>query len=219
MGKIHLFTPEQTIILNQVEKDLYLKSNFYFTGGTALSYLYLQHRHSEDLDFFTEKELDQEKILTQVSEWAKIYDFSYEPQMKEVVYIFLLTFKNGMQLKVDFGYYPHPRVKKGTRYKSLEVDSLVDIAINKLVTINQRAVVKDFVDLYFLLKHFTIWDLMYGAEEKFRMKTDPFILAGDILYNVEQFDTMPRMIKPLTLEELKFFFREKAKEFGKKAVE
>jgi predicted nucleotidyltransferase component of viral defense system len=30
-----------------------LSKNFYWTGGAALSYLYLQHRKSEDIDLFS----------------------------------------------------------------------------------------------------------------------------------------------------------------------
>jgi predicted nucleotidyltransferase component of viral defense system len=33
-----------------------LKDAFFLTGGTALSEFYLQHRISDDLDFFTEEE-------------------------------------------------------------------------------------------------------------------------------------------------------------------
>ncbi len=219
MGKTNLFTPEQTIILNQVAKDPYMRSNFYFTGGTALSYLYLQHRHSEDLDFFSENELDQSKILSLITQWAQTHNFTFEPQMKEVVYIFLLNFKSGSTLKIDFGFYPYPRVEKGKKYKNLDVDSLLDIAINKLVSVNQRTTAKDFVDLYFLLKHFTLWDLMYGAEKKFRMKFEPFVLGSDLILKSENLESLPRMIKPLTLNQLKAFLMEKGKEIAKKSVE
>ncbi len=219
MEKVSLFTPEQNIILNQVAKDSYLRSNFYFTGGTALSYLYLHHRNSEDLDFFTTIKLDPAEILAKITNWAQQYDFKFESQMKEVVYIFFLTFNNGIKLKVDFGYYPVQRVEKGMQYKQLEVDSLFDIAINKLVTIQQRTTVKDFVDLYFLLEQFTIWDLMYGAEAKFHMKIDLFMLAGDLLYKPEEFSSLPKMIKPLTLEELRAFFRETAIGLARRSVE
>jgi len=51
------------------------------------------------------------------------------------------------------------------------------------------------------------------------MKNDPFILAANLLNKVEEFDYMPKMIKPLTLDELKSFFRQKAKEVGMRAVE
>jgi len=95
---------------------------------------------------------------------------------------------------------------------------LADIATNKLLTINQRTQVKDFVDLYFLLEKYTVWDLMEGMRIKYRMKTEPFFVASDFL-KVEDFEFLPKMIKPLDLNELKSFFREKAKETAKKAVE
>lgn len=53
-------------ILSQLQKEFfveiariaYLKDTFYLTVGTALAAFYLQHRYSEDLDFFTETEVD-----------------------------------------------------------------------------------------------------------------------------------------------------------------
>ncbi len=49
MGKIQFISREQKIILDEIDKEEYLSSNFYFTGGTALSSFYLHHRYSDDL--------------------------------------------------------------------------------------------------------------------------------------------------------------------------
>jgi hypothetical protein len=38
MGKIQFATPEQELILDAVKQNNFLRANFYFTGGTALSY-------------------------------------------------------------------------------------------------------------------------------------------------------------------------------------
>lgn len=217
MGKIYLFTPEQKIIFDQISTSKYIRSNFYFTGGTALSYYYLHHRYSEDLDFFSEDKLDTQALLLLMQEWSHTYNFSFTQVFREVVYIFNLVFENGSELKVDFGHYPHRRVRPELSYQGLAIDSLLDIAINKLLTVNQRTKVKDFVDLYFLLKEFTLWDLIEGQRVKFRVKTDPFILSGDFL-KVESFTEMPRMIKPLTLIQLQTYFRKLAVSLGKKAV-
>ena len=65
---------------------------------------------------------------------------------------------------------------------------------------------------------FTIWDLLEGVRIKFNVKIDPFILGSDLL-KVEGFDFLPEMIKPLTLDQLKSFFRKKAKEISKKILE
>jgi len=84
---------------------------------------------------------------------------------------------------------------------------------------SQRTDVKDFVDLYFLLKgEFSVWDLIYSLKVKFNIKTEPFLLAEDFL-KIEDFEFMPRIIKKLTLNELKLFFREQAKKIGMRMVE
>lgn len=214
MGKVQILTKEQQIILAEVKKNPFF-SGFYFTGGTALSAFYLHHRYSEDLDFFSEKEFDPQEIFTLISGWAGQYHFTFTSEFHEVVYIFLLTFKNKKKLKVDFGYYPYRRIEQATVIDDIKIDSLLDIAINKLLTIIQRSNVKDFVDLYFLLDHFTIWDLIEGVRVKFKMKLDPYIIASDFL-KIEDFENMPRMTKPLTLDQLKAFFRRQAQKIGKK---
>ncbi|PIV01712.1 hypothetical protein COS55_01130, partial [Candidatus Shapirobacteria bacterium CG03_land_8_20_14_0_80_40_19] len=59
---------EQTI-LNPFQKktlDFFKKTSlskkFYLSGGTALAEVYLHHRYSEDLDFFTAEELNLEEL-------------------------------------------------------------------------------------------------------------------------------------------------------------
>lgn len=64
MGKVQIITQRHQIILDEVKKNNYLNKHFYFTGGTALSAVYLQHRYSDDIDLFTSKdELDKEFLL------------------------------------------------------------------------------------------------------------------------------------------------------------
>ena len=219
MGKISILTLDQRKILDQIIKNNYIKDNFYLTGGTALSEFYLKHRYSEDLDFFTENKYDTQVIINFIKQLSESLDFTFEAELLEFLYRFNLKLSNKNVLKLDFSYYPGKRVEKGEVYKDFEVDSLLDIAINKLSTIQQRYNVKDYVDLYFLLDKFTLWDLIEGVKIKFRMEIEPWILASDIIYCVEKFDSLPQMIKPLTLEKLKSFFRRLAKEIGSKAVE
>lgn len=47
-----ILTPFQKQLLKAIA-DSALSPNFYLTGGTALAAFYLQHRFSEDLDFFS----------------------------------------------------------------------------------------------------------------------------------------------------------------------
>lgn len=216
MGKVN-FTPKQKLIFDEIKKSDFITRNFYFTGGTALSAIYLNHRLSEDLDFFSPEKFDTLPVQNLMTQLSKKYPFKITSQELEVVRIYLLQFKDGEKLKVDFGYYPYKRFKKGQMIDSMEVDSLFDIAVNKMQTIHQRSDVKDFVDLFFLLQNFTVWDLMEGVRVKFLMEIDPYTIAADYL-KVKNFEDLPKMIKKLTLDELKSFFIDKAKKLGKSAV-
>ena len=223
MGKISQgrsikFTPKQKIIFDEIKNSDFINQNFYFTGGTALSSVYLQHRLSEDLDFFSQEKFDTLPILNLITRWSKKHRFKITEQEAEVVWIFVLEFPDKEKLKVDFGYYPYKRLERGKLIESMEVDSMLDIAVNKLQTIHQRTDAKDFVDLYFLLDKFTVWDLMEGVRAKFRMELDPYTVAADYL-KVEGLENLPKMLVPLELRQLQNFFREKAKKIGMRIVE
>ena len=128
-----ILTPKQSQFLEQVSKDEQITKQFYLTGGTALSEFYLQHRLSYDIDLFTEKqEVDQrliETFLKKISQNLGVLEIKRSQMMGLVSYI--LVFDNDQKLKVDFNYYPFPRIEKGTYFKNLEVDSVYDIAANK----------------------------------------------------------------------------------------
>ncbi len=218
MGQNSILTTHQRWFLDQVNHNKYICSQYYFTGGTTLSEFYLHHRYSDDLDFFSQKNIDQPVIFSFIEKFCAQYNGTFESEFIEVVYRFNLHFPHTFDLKIDFSFDPSQRIKKGMIYGNIQVDSLLDIAINKIVTVSQRINVKDFVDLYFLLKKFSTWDLIEGARVKHRIKIEPFILASDLL-TVDTFETLPRMIIPLTLSELKKYFRNKAKELGLKKVE
>lgn len=224
MGKINkallkdpTFTPLQKFIFNEFSKDKKLVSQFYFTGGTALSAIYLGHRKSEDLDFFSDQEFDYSITDNFIEKIAKFKNLQIRLTQHERVRIFELVKGGKVGIKVDFAFYPYKRLEKGVSVSGVKIDSLFDIATNKLQTIINRTEVKDFVDLYFLLKEFTLWDLIYAVKKKFKLEIDLIWLGADYL-KVERFENLPKMLVPLTLEELQDFYREQAKQLGMSVV-
>ncbi|MBI4130236.1 nucleotidyl transferase AbiEii/AbiGii toxin family protein [Candidatus Roizmanbacteria bacterium] len=219
MGKV-TFDPLQQIIVTEFLQSEYLRERFYFTGGTALSIFYFHHRLSEDLDFFSESAFSEETVQQFMSFCAQKYNFKVtvrKPQGVNML-VYQLDFGSKGWLKVDFNHFPYKRIEEGKPTNDLTIDSLRDIGANKLTTIVQRTQVKDFVDLYFLLKEFTIWDLLYGVEVKFKMEYERLMIADDFL-KVDEFDTLPKMLVPLTLKELKSFFRKRALEIGRRITQ
>ena len=215
MGKL-IFTPIQKLIFDEFCKDENLKENYYFGGGTALSVFYLQHRYSEDLDFFVKKEFNQNLIIKFLNQFVKKNNISLKMTKKETVLWFELE-KDKQKLKVDFLDFPYQRIEKGTIYQEVEIDSEKDIGANKILTINLENNPKDYVDLYFLLKKFSIWDLVYAVEAKFGLQLDLIALGEDFL-EAEKLEFLPKMIIPLSLEELKKFYRKLAERIGMKII-
>src|SRR3990167_10234163 len=202
MGQNTILNENQRIVLSKIRDDDFLRDTFYFTGGTALSEVYLQHRESIDLDFFTEHTYDAQNILSRLKRWAQDLDYSIETRYIEPTHIYFLKFQTGDTLKIDFVHYPYKQLSHPSFYDdTLKVDSKLDIATNKLLTITQRTEVKDFVDLFFLLQEYTFWDLKAAVERKFNVRIEPFVIATDLMV-VDEFEYMPRMIRPLTLNDL-----------------
>ena len=217
MGKNSILTDKQKIVLEEISRNKTICDRFYFSGGTALSEFYLQHRYSDDFDFFSLQKFDQQMIFSFLTELSKKFNFSFNSQFIEPVYSCALKFPGKYLLKLDWAYYPYGRVEKGGKFGNLDVDSLLDISVNKLLSLTQRTEVKDFADLFFLLKKFSVWDLIEGVKKKFKMEIEPLTLASHFVL-AEDFDFLPKMIVPLTLTDLKNFFLLQAKNLGKTTV-
>jgi len=81
-----------------------------------------------------------------------------------------LHLSDGKMIKTEFTYFPFPRIEKKKQLGNLFVDSLLDIAVNKIFTIYQKPRSRDFIDLYCILqkeKKLNIADLVKKAEIKF----------------------------------------------------
>lgn len=216
MGKIG-FTSFQKIVFDKISQEKTLRETFYFGGGTALSVFYLNHRYSVDLDFFSEKEFDKDVIIKFINSLSTQLGTSVKMTKKEMVMWFELQ-KDEETLKVDFLNFPYPRFDKNLTYQGIEVDSPKDIGANKLLLLNLTEEPKDYVDLYFILKEkCSIWDLIKIVKNKFNLDLDLISLGEDFM-NVEKVKFLPKMIKPLTLDELKSFFKLQASKLGTKII-
>ncbi|MEK7451571.1 MAG: nucleotidyl transferase AbiEii/AbiGii toxin family protein [Patescibacteria group bacterium] len=219
--QVKILTEEQESFLEAVSESPYLVEKFYFTGGTPLAAFYLNHRLSEDIDLFSENEIFLPSINTFIGKIRK------ELRLTKVDYrqffglhSFQLFFLNKEILKVDFNYYPFPRIEKGTTYKQLKVDSLLDIAVNKVHTIAMKPRARDFIDIYFIIKktNYNFHDLLMKAKAKFDWHIDP-IQLGSRLFLAKEVADYPRMIKKINHQEWRNFFLNEAKKLKNQILE
>lgn len=103
----------QKNILEIISKDKLICDNFYLTGGTALAEFYLQHRLSEDLDFFSENEFESQGVsifFEKIKKQAKIRKVEYQQSFNRN--LFFLDLIDGDKIKMEFTYFPFERKEK-----------------------------------------------------------------------------------------------------------
>lgn len=219
MGKTFLI-PAQKKVLEFLSKDPVFVDNFYFTGGTALVEYYLHHRLSEDLDFFSFKEVD--------SLWLAITAKKLKNKLNAEKIDIQISFNRNLVfikigkdiLKTEFTYFPFVQIERPKTFNGIKVDSLLDVAVNKFFTIYQKPSARHFIDLYLIIKKTKMkWEkLAKLARIKFDTHIDP-IQLGSRLVMANSISDLPKMIINLPEKEWRSFFLQKAKELKEEIKE
>lgn len=146
--KINLLPLHQKVLITLADSPL--NKNFYWTGGTALAFLYLQHRISEDIDLFSDVEFNYQQILPLIHSLRKSAQLK-KIEEKKIFNRYEFFLHNDEMLRLEFVYYDFPPLKVRKKWKGIYVDSLHDIAANKTMALVDRYSPKDAADVYFLI--------------------------------------------------------------------
>lgn len=214
-----ILTSRQQLLLSLLSSQKEIQQYFYLTGGTALAAYYLQHRYSEDLDFFSMKEINPmaiQTILKKVKKQAGLISIDFQQSFNRN--LFFLHFSDEI-VKTEFTYFPFEQIEKPHIINSVTLDSLVDIAVNKTFTIYQKPRSRDFIDLYMIIakENWIFDDLIKKAHAKFDTYLDPLQL-GQQLLQVTELKDYPRMITDIENQEWQTFWLTQAKGLKKQAL-
>jgi len=139
---------EQRLVLGLLSGMEALSRDFFLTGGTALSVFYLHHRSSEDIDFFSTKFRNLPMVDGQLRRLFK--DDLTLIQASPDSYSYLIK---GVKLDLIFDPLSSDESRPVTPLstgREIHVDTLDNIASNKLCAVVSRYEVKDIVDFYFI---------------------------------------------------------------------
>ncbi|MBW1839305.1 MAG: nucleotidyl transferase AbiEii/AbiGii toxin family protein [Deltaproteobacteria bacterium] len=172
-------------ILRELSSSDYL-NEFFLVGGTALA-LHLGHRVSIDIDLFSTNEFDAEKILQKLEQ-----DFQFEMSQRETNTL-LGSIKG---VKVDLVTHAYPMIKPLQIFEGIRIADILDISAMKVNAISVSGErIKDFVDLYYLLKEFTIAEIVGCYELKYRQRNSMHAIKSLIYFEDVDVSEWPRMIK------------------------
>ena len=162
-------------------------SSLRLVGGTALA-LRIGHRRSIDIDLFGSLDIDVYTLSQKLNNLGKVTLLN----QTENIHVYLVN-----EIKVDMVNYHYPWLEDEILIDGIRLAGAKDIAAMKLAAITGRGTKKDFIDLFYLLKQFTLKEMLSFYENKY---TDgsAFLVMKSLTY----FEDADREQSPVMLQQL-----------------
>lgn len=198
-------------VLTILGRNGVLSDDMYLAGGTALA-LQLGHRVSVDLDFFTNKEFNEQKFAEKMNLLPVAFRLEKLERHTILGYI--------GKTKFSLFFYEYPLLYDSKKFFDINIADIKDIAPMKLLAVSNRGIKRDFIDLYFIIaveKIVTLEEVfkLYDLKFKTLPQNKLHILKG-LSYFVSAEDTpMPRMLKTVKWTAVKKFFVQESKVLAK----
>ena len=186
--------------------SLSIFKGFSLAGGTALA-LYFGHRISVDLDFFINRPFDNNQVLISIEK-----EFGND----ELTIINVDT--NSISLivddvKIDVLAHQYPLVEEPIMQEKIRMYGVKDIAAMKLNAIANRGTKKDFFDIYEILKHFSLSEILSFYKLKY-LNNDIYYIVRSLTYFVDAEENLnPIMIGKYDWENVKDFLKKQIESF------
>jgi hypothetical protein len=184
------------------------KADFYLAGGTALALL-LGHRDSFDFDFFCPNSFSTVDLFQKIEQ---VFTGRIIVKTQEAKDTLTVIIDEGV--KASFFAYPHKLVRPLLREDNFEIASLEDIACMKLAAITSRSLLKDYVDLYFILNNIALGKLLTLVKEKYSTIDANLILKSLVYFeDVEQEPILFRHDQDVSFKLIKEYLAWTVKEY------
>lgn len=179
---------------------------FYLAGGTALA-LQIGHRISIDFDLFSEKEISPQ-LLDKVRKIFKEFRIEAVINHSEQLSVMINT------IKVDFVKYNFPPLFVFPEFMGVKLLSIPEIAAAKAYTIGRRITLKDYIDLYYVLrgKFVSLQNLITISIKKYKSEFNERLFLEQLISVVEAEEAPIEFLKkPTTKREMAEFFKNEIK--------
>ena len=163
-------------------------------GGTALALQY-GHRQSIDLDFFGALPEDKDELVEMT---RRVGNVLVTNRSKMIVQ----TIVN--QVKVDFvDYSRYAWIDDPVQGDGFLLASDKDIAAMKVNAIIGRGTRKDFIDLYVLLQHYSLTEILEFYKQKYPEFSEYRALLSMTYFEDAEMQDMPKMFIEIPWDEMK----------------
>lgn len=201
---LEILPEEQLKLLELLSGETFIR-DFYLAGGTCLA-LYLGHRQSYDFDFFIPADFETSQIINILTGLGR-----YERGNEEKNTINGLL--NGV--RISFFGYKYDIIDDFMHHNSIRLAGIKDIAAMKLEAIAGRGSKKDFIDIFFLLKQFSLEQIFSFHAHKYGVGlSNQYHHLKSLVYFIDaDAEAMPLMTSPLNWDKVKAKIRSSASKF------
>jgi len=168
-------------------------SDLRLVGGTSLA-LQIGHRQSIDLDLFGKLDADEFAVSRSLNKLGKVTIL----KKSDNINIYLID-----GIKVDIVNYPYPWLEDVILVDGLHIADIRDIAAMKLSAITNRGTKKDFIDIFFLLKEFSLSQILDFYKQKYHDGSEFLVLKSLSYFDDAEDEEMPIMFIDLEWDEVK----------------
>jgi len=158
--------------------------DFALAGGTGLA-LQTGHRLSVDLDLFSARDFEPEVLLDRLRD-------EFRTELHNISKNTLNLHINGT--KVDLLTYKYPMLNSLIQEGNIRIYSMEDIAAMKLSAVSSRGSKRDFYDLYFLIKKYSLSELLDFYKRKFETEQYYHVIKSLIFFDDAEGEPDPRLI-------------------------
>lgn len=188
---------------------------FYLTGGTALGRFYLNHRFSEDLDFFINADSQYQHYISELKN--KITDkFTVNIQQSLFAddYTRFFIIEDELFLKIEFvndvSYYPG----KPINYKFGKIDTPINILSNKLTALIGRDEPKDIFDIIHLSLNYSFnWINIFENAKQKAVINELDVEQRLVSFPVEWLENVNWLNKPVNIDKTRKILNQIADDF------
>jgi hypothetical protein len=167
--------------------------NTRLVGGTALA-LHLGHRHSYDIDLFGE--ISHQDITLVLNE-IEFDSFVVNQNFRNLKHYSI------NDVKVDMVNYNYKWIEAGIEEEGYRIAGMKDISAMKLHAITGRGSKKDFIDLHFLLKEFSMKEMLDFYTEKYPDHSFFMLVKSLTYFEDAEIQEMPLMYKQVHWTKIK----------------
>jgi len=184
---------EVTLGLLKQLQSLSILSEMRLVGGTSLA-LQIGHRKSIDIDLFGNLSADYENLVDELKTLGEVVSLKNSKNIHSLLI---------NEIKVDIVNYEYKWLTNKITTDNIHLASIEDIAAMKLNAIIGRGSKKDFIDLFFILKDYSLETLIDFYTKKYNDGSTFLVLKSLTYFEDADMEEMPFMFNNIDWQTIK----------------